>query len=205
MARTAAALLLTSLVLAPAAAAAKRAPDCATTGRTVAANAQARVYMVGDDFDGAAVYGCVYGSTRRTRLGYEYTSSSSDAGVWVAGLHGSRVGYAKWASSDLSSWTAKVSDLRTRTTIREMGRSGGIDDLLMTPAGSLALVHDNYNSYAEASSGPGFVHRYVVTKLESRGVTRLDGGPNVEPYTLALAPHRVYWTRGGEPRTARIR
>jgi hypothetical protein len=204
MARAAAALFLASLMLATAASAAKRAPDCATTGRIVAADAQARVYMVGDDYQDA-VYGCVFGSARRTRLGEEYAGSDAAASVWVAGLHGSRVGYAKLESLDVDFWTAKVGDLRADRTLRKVRRSGGLDDLLMTPAGSLAILHDTRNSLAEANAGPGFVQRYVVTTLDPRGATRLDGGPDVDPGSLALAPHRVYWTRGGEPRTARIR
>jgi hypothetical protein len=191
-------------MLAPAASAAKRAPDCATTGRTIVANAQARVYRVGDEYEDA-VYGCVFGSTRRTRLGREYTSSDSDAGVWVAGLHGSRVGYAKVESLDLDFWTAKVTDLRRRRTIRRLRRSGQLDDLLMTPAGSLALIHDTRGSYREANAGPDFVQSYFVTKVERDGTTMLDRGPHVDPGSLASAPHRLYWTRRGEPRTAGIR
>jgi hypothetical protein len=205
MARTVAASLLAALLLAPAAGAAKRAPDCATTGRTVAANAQARVYMVGDPFYEDTVYGCVYGSTRRTRLGQEYTSSDSDAGVWVAGLHGSRVGYAVVESLDLDFWTAKVTDLRKRKAIRRLRRSGQLDDLLMTPAGSLAMIHDTRGSYREANAGPDFVQSYFVTKVERDGTTMLDRGPHVDPGSLASAPHRLYWTRRGEPRTAGIR
>ena len=194
------ALVLSLGFVAPGAA---RAPDCATAGHTVIANKKARVYRVGND-SGGKYYGCTYGSERRKLLGGYSISSEYQSDTVFIRLRGRRVGYANVSYAGTSAWEAKVVDLRTRKVTRRTFADGGIDDLQMTGSGSLALLTDDGATRIDGDGIPNEVQAYTVIKLESEGGTVLDRGKDVDPDSLAVARHRVYWARADEARSAPI-
>jgi hypothetical protein len=198
------ALLVLALAVAPPAAQGK-APDCATAGHTVVANGQARVYRVGNAYDGK-YYGCRYRSERRKLLGYYSGSSNNQLDTGFFRLRGRRVGFANldFPGEGITAWDAKVVDLRTREVTRHSDANGGLDDLRLTGSGSLALLTDDGSSTIDGDGIPNKVHAYTVAKVERDGRTVLDRGKGIDPESLAVARHRVYWTRGGEPRSAGI-
>jgi hypothetical protein len=199
----AAGVLLSSLAFVPPAAA--DAPACATKGHTVVANAKARVYRVGNAYDGK-FYGCAYGSERRRFLGYYTASSSYEKETAFFRLIGRRVGYANldYTGEGVTGWDAKVVDLRLRKVTRHTSWDGGLDDLRMTGSGSLALLSDDGASSIDGDGIPNPVSRYTVAKVERDGRTVLDRGKDIDPDSLAVARRRVYWTRAGKPHSAPI-
>jgi hypothetical protein len=193
-----------ALSLAPAAAA--RAPDCATKGHTIVANEKARVYGVGDEFN-RRFYGCVYGSQRRKFLGEDVCcSSSGEISTEFFRLRGRRVGYANVdrPGEGVTAWDAKVVDLRSRKVTRHSDADGGLDDLRMTGSGSLALLSDDGATRIDGHGNVNKPHAYTVAKLERDGRTPRDWGKDIDPDSLVVARHRVYWTRAGTPRSAPI-
>jgi hypothetical protein len=71
-----------------------------------------------------------------------------------------------------------------------------IFDWVLKRNGSIAWLRDRFD--------PSGV-RYEVHKRDSTGTALLEDGRDVEHGSLALAGSRVYWTRGGAPRTAELR
>lgn len=200
----AASVLVLGLAAAPPAAQA-RPHDCATTGHTVLANGKARVYRVGNTY-GGEYYGCLYGSERRKLLGDYSFSSNNQLDTGFFRLRGRRVGYANldFPGEGIEGWEAEVVDLRTRRVTRRSNANGGLDDLRLTGSGSLALLSDDGSSTIGGDGIPNKVHAYTVAKLEQDGRTLLDRGKSIDPDSLAVASHRVYWTHAGEPRSAGI-
>jgi hypothetical protein len=85
--------------------------------------------------------------------------------------------------------------MRLGRVIRKVtGNSGGPGDLELARSGSFALfssLPDNPNLY--------------LSVAEADGQHLVDSGPDIDPRSLAIAGGWVYWTRAGEPHSARIR
>ena len=64
----------------------------------------------------------------------------------------------------------------------------------LTPAGSLAWLEQGRDA------------RFYVGKLErgSRNPVVLDSGTDIDPTSFAAAGHFIYWTKAGQPQSARM-
>jgi hypothetical protein len=64
---------------------------------------------------------------------------------------------------------------------------GFVAQLVLKPNGSFAYIAND-----------------TVRKADSAGVGQLDPGPNIEAGSLARAGSIVYWTKNGQPLSARL-
>jgi hypothetical protein len=91
-----------------------------------------------------------------------------------------------------------VRDTRNGKTLRSARAYVGAtndfftDSLVLAPNGDVAWIAES-DDPSEA---------FEVRAATAGGTTQLDAGPEVDPDSLALAGRRVYWTVGGEPRSA---
>ena len=185
-------------VAGPGVATAKRR-SCAKRGtETVVANRYARVFVAHRRGDSdQEYYGCVYGQRRDTFLADDYAPGPGT--VRTGGffqLAGRIAGFAQRdCGFDYCDFTARSVDLAKRRRLR---KASGIDlyYLSITRSGSLALL--NKPSY------PWETTTYAVRKVEKSGSTLLDEGPDIDPGSLALGSHWVYWRRAGVARAAPI-
>jgi hypothetical protein len=197
-----AAIGLATLAAAPAADAKKR--PCKSRGSsTVVASDRARVFATHRDSDiDGEYYACLYGRKRDKRLA-----------VWRSSAGGSRDGVAfqlfpsprthqlvAFAQIDCGfydcGYIAKTIDLDTGKRKR-LASGPGLRSLRPAATGSLALIDDTSYPW---EAGPS----YRVRKVESRGTTVLDEGPDIDPASLAVAGSWVYWRRGSVTHTATI-
>ena len=88
-------------------------------------------------------------------------------------------------------------DLRAKKTLLSAHGENQLLTVLMTRERSLAILSD-------PSDYGGPVRDYRVSKVERSGKTLLDEGPEIDPSSLAVSRHRVYWTRNEEPHSAHI-
>ena len=184
--------ILCALALIPSAHA--RTPDCRTTGRTVTSNSKVRVYRVSRD-EGDYHFACAYEGRGRRFLGVDEAWSSYGESVSNVNLRGRFLSYANTACLDPCEWYAAVVDMRTRKAVRKASGRGGVRELRVTRARSLALLIDlSYENHPW----------YRVLKVDRDGRTMLDEGARIAPHSLAVSRHRAYWTHGHEPRSARI-
>ena len=102
-----------------------------------------------------------------------------------------------------SAETLSVVDLRARNggsgpsfsgSTRGDVRSQVIDTFVMAPNGVAAFS-------AVTDGAPDQVE---LIALSRRGPVTLDAGPDLAPSSLALAGRRLYWTKGGVPRSAEL-
>jgi hypothetical protein len=187
------------LALVPSASA--RTPDCRTTGRTVVANSKARVYLVPPSQTsrpGGEYFGCAFARPGRRSLGGDFSGSSAAEYVQDIQLRGRFVAYAPVTCSDICEWRALVADLRTRKTLLAAHGENQLYSVLMTRERSLAILND-------PSDYGGPVPDYRVSKVEESGKTLLDRSAEIDPFSLAVSRHRMYWMHGDEARSARIR
>jgi hypothetical protein len=192
--------ILLALALIPSASA--RTPDCRTTGHTVLANSKVRVYWV-RAYGRHDYYACAFVTPRRRRpLGSQQDRPNYIRQTVIhVQLRGRFVGYG-WETCDPGypcEWDAYAIDMREGRgrAVQKVSGGGALMDVLMTPARSLALLTD--------ISAPGRERRmYKVLKIEDNRKIPLDQAFEIDPRSLAVSRHRVYWTHGDEPRSARI-
>jgi hypothetical protein len=198
-------MMMTVMVIVVAPAQARTHVTC-RSGRTVQANAKARVFWVGH-----RLYACA-SRARKPLLLYEESvpcpadsSSGCDAvdGVRLA----SRYVAVAWEvqQRDGTSSAAVVFDViarkrvRARYTPQQSGWSYGIADLEVTTHGGLGVIE--VAQYAGLYPTPP---TYEVRKQDANGSAVLDSGPDIDPSSLALSTGTLYWTRGGEAHSAPI-
>jgi hypothetical protein len=91
-----------------------------------------------------------------------------------------------------------VRDTRNGKTLRSARAYVGAtndfftDALVLAPNGDVAWIAES-DDPAEA---------FQVRAATAAGVTQVDAGPDVDRGSLALAGDRIYWTVGGQPRSA---
>jgi hypothetical protein len=68
---------------------------------------------------------------------------------------------------------------------------GPVWEIVLAPDGDVAWITD-----ADASQGARQLHI-----ADAAGARLVTNGPDIEPGSLALAGHTVYWTQGGSPRS----
>ncbi|MEA2374213.1 MAG: hypothetical protein QOD53_676 [Thermoleophilaceae bacterium] len=189
------------VALAPSGAAARRNHNCAVRGRTVVANRVARVFRAHyDPNDDSETYACLYRGGGAKLLTYDLAGSGTDvfhgaefqlAGTFVASAQ------VECGGGECDYSSVRSVDLRTRRTARSPDR---MQPDLLAP---FALRLAKSGSFAVAAR-ERYPSVYGVFAVEARGKRTLDSGVDVDPNSLALAGSRVYWMRGGVPRSATI-
>lgn len=162
-------------------------PDCLRSGRTVAANEHARVFYVGRPASHVK-YFCLLRNRRVRTLG-DYQGAFG--GVSLVVLSGQRVAFELFrCTRESCDAEVAVRNLRTgRLETQLPVGSGAVTDLEILPSGAPAWI---VSRSAERSVETGDAGRVRV----------LDRGPDIHTRSLARAGSRIYWTRGGEARTA---
>lgn len=91
-------------------------------------------------------------------------------------------------------------DLRSKRRVRSSGQKSYAHprQVALATGGSIAYLSEEYQEF---DSDPPM---FTVAKVEADGETTLDSGTDIDPTSLALAGHRVYWTRGGVAHSAAI-
>ena len=171
---------------------AKTKPCQQKGSRTIAASSKVRVYEVGDV--DRTVYGCLRSTGKRKTVA---TYSSCDCSVsdeptprvWLNRevLAVNRYGCPPPGLGDCGGTVASF-DLRRRVRkYNEEVPKGIVAQLVLKPNGSFAYIADD-----------------TVRKADSAGVGQLDPGPMIENGSLARAGSIVYWTKAGQPFSARL-
>jgi len=223
-ARLASALLLMSLlalVAQPASGATKRAPCAAKKSKTLAATERARVFRWRvESPESYYVYGCNYRRNQRWQLDYNQTGDGPYgpfAAVRLITLAGR---YAAWANdySDRvgNKTTVSVVDLTTGATRRSwVGGAEGLNYYNLDWDATHRHVYSTTDLVVKRRGGaaawialtrveePGGGLGHTVFKSDATGHgVALDSGGSIDRDSLALAGSTVYWTSGGEARSA---
>jgi hypothetical protein len=196
-------LLALSVLSVGAAPADAATPSCFPRGATrETANKVARVYSVEDPDIGTVYYGCFKASGRTTLLGsvdlaefvdVDYIADIRLKGRFVAFDDGCICRDYHAVPDGIS-----VVDLRRGQIVHraEFPREGSIDDVVVSPSGSAALIVTQSKT------------REVRT-IEGRaayGTSRVvDTGLDIAPDSLALRGATLIWKHDGKRRTARLR
>jgi hypothetical protein len=184
-------LLAVAVPAAPAAAAAKSKRCDRKGSTTILRTAKVRVYEVGR-LD-RTVFGCLLRNGRRTAVA-EYTSSDSSISdeprptIWVN--RDSLAAHEFFCPPDASPCTGNVASYDLRRRARKYAETvpgGVISQLVLKSNGSFAYVAAD-----------------TVRKADSAGIGELDPGPSIEKRSLARAGSIVYWTKLGQPFSARL-
>jgi hypothetical protein len=201
--------------------------SCASSGSTVLANSQARVFRRGTvpsgETKGAPLYyGCsrstghIQRLNRRGDFGIERVTASQ---IRLAGHY---VGYPEAENQALAIVPfATVVDVRSGHTVRNPQGSAAVDattaivGLVVTARGTEAwITQDCVRSPTDPEEcAQPMTTEYRVTISDSTTGTGQFGervvshSPAVAPHSLALAlnSHAIYWTEAGAARTAPIR
>jgi hypothetical protein len=191
-------LAVLPLTAAPAHAA---APPCFPKGATrLVANHDVRVYWI-DRAAGEVYYGCFKGTGRTTRLGTVGSADDADTPfIEEVRLNGRFVAFNDGCSCQGSAQPEGMSviDLRRgrRMHRAEFAHGSSIDDVVVSPSGSAALivtlatVREVRAFEGKAVSGPGRL---------------VDSGLGIEQESLRLKGSTLSWNRDGARRSDRLR
>jgi hypothetical protein len=174
--------------------------------KTVVANAKVRVFLRApkDSSRDTKYYACLLRSGKRTPLGASGGDQIGSYYPHALRLRGPLLGWAyrvSGAKAFSCRESARSVDLRTGRTIASFDDESRtacveITALQMARSGALGLI-DSATRYDQ----PAPVAR-SVRSVTAEGVTLLDSGEDIEATSLAVGGGRLYWTRGGEPRSA---
>ena len=174
-------------------------------GKTVAATDQARVVR-----GAGGLWGCRGERGRAVRLDTGGDCAPDDCGlIGRLRLVGRHVAYESATHTRYGDYSGSVVviDLRRSRRVHRLpqmrggsdpppGPGLGVSDLVLTRQGTAAwMARVGYGS---------FVTHVVQASRGRRGVVTLDDSPEVLRRSLALSPARLYWTRAGQPRSARL-
>jgi hypothetical protein len=177
---------------------------CRTHGQTLARNPVARVYRVAghrqrtstidEDYN---AYGCLVGSGKTRRLGGFVGGEPTPDGAYAFALGGRFVGYDRIAC-DMETCEGRFRVINLRTGATTLGRPIKPRDYMVradvaTPRGNAAWVRQKSN-----------LERYSVHRLEHGRDKELDVGTGIDPRSLHQRGGRVFWTRNGRRKSARL-
>jgi hypothetical protein len=170
-----------------------KAKPCQLKGsRTLLASSKVRVYEVGD-LD-RTVYGCLRSTGKRKAVA-SYTSCDCSTGddptpqLWVT-REALAVNSYGCPPPGLGDCAGSVSSFDLRKRVRKQQDTvpkGFVDQLVLMPNGSFAYIASD-----------------TVRKADGAGAGELDPGPAIEKGSLARAGAIVYWTKAGQPYSARL-
>jgi hypothetical protein len=185
----------------------RKRPTCFPEhSRTVASTKDVRVFSVithprdeGEVAYATVTYGCLLRRKRPLKLG------SVDPKTLV--IQGHRIAFYTWwrYSAEHCYGEAGVSDLDTRSSrrFRERDNANAPVRIALGVGGTMAFALPLDNScrlYGNGSPPP----QWEVRTYGPTGLQRLDVSPDIDPNSIAVAGHWLYWMRAGEPRSARI-
>lgn len=159
--------------------------------------------------EGTELLGCVLGHDRTVALGPVVCLSPDCSGISEPVLTGYFAAFEYYRHGSPSSYTVEVVDLRTgrrRVTpsgiaggpVQSGAETGGIAAIVCTGAGDAAWI-----AFNGTRSETGELV-YDVYAYDDHGLRLLDSGTGVAESSLALAGRTVYWTDGGQPRSATL-
>ena len=160
--------------------------------RTIASSSKVRVYEVGDT--DRTVFGCLRSTGKRKAVA-TYTSCDCSVGdeppprIWLS-REALAVNSYSCPPPGLGDCVGDVASFDLRQRVRKYQETvpkGFVSQLVLKPNGSFAYIADD-----------------TVRKADSAGVGQLDPGPMIEAGSLALAGSIVYWTKAGQPFSARL-
>ena len=193
--------MLLALATAPGAEAKKR--PCKSRGQgTIVANEFARVFIANRADDDGEYYACKYGQKRDVRLAVTVIDTAGRGGDFFQlsepyGPHQYVAAAQEDCGIDYCDYTAKTINLDNFHRVRRAyGHSLML--LLLVRSGSLALLEETSYPWENTRS-------YRVRKVEASGTSVLDQGPDIDPGSLAVTDHWVYWRRGGTTYTAPLK
>lgn len=176
-----------------------RQPDCLRGGVTLAASGQVRLFRVGDNVE-HSLYACLLQGRRIRRLGYFLENTEGPDKPTVAG---------RYVASDFflcdravgCSGRVGVDDMRRRKYRISPTGAGRVGSLVVTGRGAAAWIRDGEGNGRTTASPPPV---RSVQALLPDGTHRLDEGPDIDVASLALAGSRLYWLKGGVPRSVTL-
>lgn len=183
-----------AVVAAPAGAAGQQ---CATSGKTVAANSLARVYSTTTP-GGPEVFGCLYGRTS-IKLA---SGSSPQLPRFIVAMSGPYVAVATNLSEvDVGQATLRVFDLRTgKAILRPRAASGSSSPRFGIQITAVVLSEKTVGWIASIQNfkKPSAKLTYEVHRVEQGSSRVLDSGTKIKPGSLALSSdgHWMYWEDG---------
>lgn len=164
--------------------------QCLGGDRTVAANAQVRIFYRGDAHS-HVLYACWVKDRRVRKLGETSRDSRDEYGIEHPVLAGRRVAFAEFtcpAESGCSN-AVRVIDVRTnRTVALDPDSPRNVLDLVLTSQGVAAFI--------EVADGG-----MRVAAVGAQGRTVLDDAERIESGSLAVRGSRVFWMRAGTPQS----
>jgi hypothetical protein len=199
----ASAVAVSLLVVAPATPAAKRARCRPTHSRTLVKNSRARVYDRKDRRGLFVAYACVYRSGKRYRLS-DHDDANGEETDDVPTLSGPYLAYSVNdcpGTGDECYADMRVLDLRNGKRRRPVNAFGAesddtfVTDIVLDTRGDVGWIAESDN--------PRLLTEVRVAT--SRGVRTVDSARDIARHSLARAGRRIYWMRGGRPKTAKLR
>jgi hypothetical protein len=163
-------------------------PRCLSSGRTIAANASARLFRVGPIGE-YELFVCWRPTRRVIRLG---ELSIDQIGPVHPLLAGKWVAYDRqYCDDDGCDGQIVVRSARTGRRLRHApDQNGLVGGIVLTLGGDVAWIR------VTAAT--------AVYSLDARGLRTLDPGPGVVPNSLALAGSQVFWLHAAGAMTARL-
>lgn len=172
---------------------------------TIAATREARVYVGHGPRVGTAVFGCLYGSSRRRLLG----STGGEIGVTHVQLAGRYVGFFVQTSGARDSTMADagvyVVDLKSGKRLH--GENGGGMGQVDLFGFNIVLKADGAAGWIVETRDPS-TNRLVgreVHRVDTSGAAVLDSSICIDETSLALGGSSLYWTDAGQVRSAHLR
>lgn len=172
---------------------AKPKRDCRTLGKTVAANAQARVfYRIPSGGGGRKYYACDVRHRRTRSIG---TAGGPGDGISPSiALAGRHVAYEDITCERDGNCSGTVYRLNV---VSNREQTVAVMDRAAPPATDLEMTSSLVVYWIRRTA-----EGYGVTRATPGDVRTLDNGPGVEPRSLAVAWRRAYWLVDGAPRSA---
>lgn len=168
---------------------ARAGQGCWSRGTTIVANAEARVYRIGGAGYRAYVCAARTGETRRLGFFDEYTRGRYNFAI--AGRYVAYIRLVCEARGEGCRGGVRVLNVRT-------GRIKRIDEggytIAVTPRGAVA--------WTQIAPSPNNEISWAIVKVDADGRSVLDGGDDLDPFSLASVRDRVYWTNAGVARSA---
>jgi hypothetical protein len=162
-------------------------------GATLKRNLHVRVFRkrIGEQ---SVVFACASGGKRAVRLGA--LDPETPSGVDSFAIDGVMVGYHRYTCDHggLCEMSVGVVNARTRKQVRTSSSAEGfVRSLVVSATGSAAWIR---------VSGLGL--GVFVTAMDPNGERNLDQGREIDPTSLALGGHHVYWLNAGQANGAQL-
>ena len=173
-------------------------PDCKRRhSHTIYESQRVRLFWVRDRNYDEHDYACNRDSNKRISLGVVWESDSDsrfdfqERGEWLGFVD-------LWGTKDVEGMNANALNIRTGQLNSDGDQFTLVRSYGLTRRGSIAWIQSPEPDVGDPTD-------YAVY-LRVRGAKRrfLDSGSDIDPRSLAVGGHHVYWVRGGAVRTAAI-